>query len=281
VEYGGRVIETNDCWLNITAEDYGIEVDRVAKISVPGGATLLDGETLGGREANRIVGLFEIDCMNRFVDQDRTTADASDVEPQRFFFSGTEQQDLESCLALQREHRSKHDKNPDFEANRMTGRLRLCPITYGIVRRCARLLERREYEGRRDCFICFGREDEPLAQRVNQVVKAHQFTTFFSGARGSDIRWFEAIDSALRTARCLIVVGTAFEHFVASWTWPYYEWATFYAKRFSAGTGKIICFIPGLDLKGLPDRLGDERVIIVCNSDTNAALQELGKVLSY
>ena len=53
-----------DCYLNMNAEDFGIELDRVVKINVSEDARVFDGEILNGRLLNRLVGLFRTDRLN-------------------------------------------------------------------------------------------------------------------------------------------------------------------------------------------------------------------------
>jgi hypothetical protein len=46
------------CFLNINALDFGIEVDRIARLSIDEDAVLLDGELYGRNLINAPVGLF-------------------------------------------------------------------------------------------------------------------------------------------------------------------------------------------------------------------------------
>ncbi len=49
--------------VTVTAKDFGIEIDRIAKIPLPAGAIFLDGEVNEGRLLDRPVGLFAVERM--------------------------------------------------------------------------------------------------------------------------------------------------------------------------------------------------------------------------
>ena len=66
VQHGDNEARTiKDCFLNINAEDFGIELDKVAKIHLDENAILLSGETIGNTLENAVVGLFEVNRLNR------------------------------------------------------------------------------------------------------------------------------------------------------------------------------------------------------------------------
>ena len=80
---GSPSVETTGCYLNIRAEDFGIEVDRLAKISLDEGVTLCDGELVEGQLVNSVVGLFEMHKM-----MDAVKAKKREFLPDRFFHNG-------------------------------------------------------------------------------------------------------------------------------------------------------------------------------------------------
>jgi hypothetical protein len=57
-------IYTGQGFLNINAEDFGIEFDRIAKLSVGPEAVFCDGELRSGLLLNRVVGLFALDHIH-------------------------------------------------------------------------------------------------------------------------------------------------------------------------------------------------------------------------
>ncbi len=57
-DYGNR--DSKNCFVNINAADFGIELDRIARIAITDDVVLCDGECSEGRVLNRPVGLFEV-----------------------------------------------------------------------------------------------------------------------------------------------------------------------------------------------------------------------------
>jgi 8-oxo-dGTP pyrophosphatase MutT (NUDIX family) len=68
------------CFVNINGEDFGIEIDRVARINVSDGAIFCDGEIEGEQLVNSPVGFFEVE---RFREQLRS---GPPFVPDFFFF---------------------------------------------------------------------------------------------------------------------------------------------------------------------------------------------------
>lgn len=87
VRYQGGDAECSDGYfLNINAEDFGIEVDRIARIRLDEDVAMFDGELQGrsGKLVNRVIGLFRTDKVHRLITSKRWRA----LKPDRFFFNG-------------------------------------------------------------------------------------------------------------------------------------------------------------------------------------------------
>jgi hypothetical protein len=127
------VHEIADCFVNITSADFGIELDRIARIAVVEGAVLCDGETNRGRVLNRPVGLFEVDRLRSQISSGATT-----FVPDRFFHSGVAygghefQRVLQDRLTPDIMSRSPAIATAFANADE---KLNLCPVTSSIVRR--------------------------------------------------------------------------------------------------------------------------------------------------
>lgn len=148
VQIGMQAQETlNNCFININAEDLGIEIDRVAKFTISDTAILFDGELCdmpGGTQTcvNAPIGLFKVSTMNTLVKSDRWKY--VQYEPDYIFWSGVEQKAMGSSSKHvvqnmylpgisdklnnneKEEFKTKVDNNTIFE---------LCPVTSTILRR--------------------------------------------------------------------------------------------------------------------------------------------------
>jgi len=134
----GSVRETAGWFLAITPEDNAIEVDRVARVDVPGDLRLLDGELTPGGLLDRIVGLFPVDETLEQV----TRAPAGAVLPARVFRSGVERDPAELDVLVEEyfddlaarglgtaDERRAHARLAHHE------RYRLCPVARSVVAR--------------------------------------------------------------------------------------------------------------------------------------------------
>lgn len=70
-------------FLNINGIDFGIELDKVARISVGDDVVICDGEIVEGRALNRIIGLFDVEELNA-----RLATGSTEFAPEHFFFRG-------------------------------------------------------------------------------------------------------------------------------------------------------------------------------------------------
>ena len=144
VQMGSRVCRLQNCFVNINAGDFGIELDRIARITLDEGVVLCDGEVNRQRVLNRPLGLFDVSRLQRALD----AGDATFV-PDRFYHGGTARpgSDLPGFLNRvllrdMRRWRSPHDIDL-FTRTSAEDRLRLCPVTESIIRRHMQLLAAR------------------------------------------------------------------------------------------------------------------------------------------
>lgn len=126
-------------FLNINGKDFGIEVDRVAKIGLPGNVTLFDGEIDGAHLVNAPVGLFDVGRFNRRLKKHGGNAS---FRPDYFFFSaaphrgGMIDRELENNFIP---HIRKFREQSEIDHLRHCidhgQQFGLCPVTERIVKR--------------------------------------------------------------------------------------------------------------------------------------------------
>jgi hypothetical protein len=238
-------IAFTDCLLNINAEDFGIEIDRVAKLAVGPEAVFCDGEVVHGNLLNRVVGLFEVHRFNAAM-----AAGRKEFFPDRVFWGGRERsQDgvrqvvgeyLVDVVARRVWAMGvwAMDIQAEYEATQC--KFGLCPVTRNLIRRF--LLLEEEFEEtvtpaftpaslpdslqKTDVFLSFASEAMPLAQQVFVALQRAGHQVFFSQETLHQANFADAIDTALSAAKSLVVVGTETEHFFKPWV--RYEWQSFH-----------------------------------------------------
>jgi hypothetical protein len=140
VRHAGETTVRKGFYLNINAEDFGIEFDQVAKIVLPREAVFFDGEIDGGNIVNTPVGFFEV---GRF--QEALRAEETSFRPDFFFFDAVRRKQSELDHILENEfleHLKKFRTPAEIEefrkqvdAKKQYG---LCPVTDRIARRVLR-----------------------------------------------------------------------------------------------------------------------------------------------
>jgi len=261
-----RPIEVSNCLLNINAEDFGIEIDRVAKLAVGPDAILCDGEVVRGHLLNRAIGLFEVHRFNAAMAAGRV-----EFFPDRVFYSGRDRT-KDGVRQVVNEYLDDvfgrgvwaMDVRPEYEATEC--KFGLCPVTRNLIRRFLTL----EDEGSREkpsasaapslpqhstsptqpeVFLSFASEDLALAQRVFSFLQGSGYQVFFSQETLHQANLGDAIDAALKAARSLVVVGTESDHFFKPWV--RYEWQSFHNDILA---GRKPWDTPLVTLAAKPDR---------------------------
>lgn len=129
--------QVTGCFININALDFGIELDRVARIPVDESVIVCDGELIGSRQINRPVGLFETGLFNEMV-----AGGATRFAPQMLFHDGhkydgerLDEVVREKYLPGQFEMRDDSERNAYRDVEKKTLHYNLCPVTRNIVKR--------------------------------------------------------------------------------------------------------------------------------------------------
>lgn len=269
---------TTGCFLNINAEDFGIEIDRVAWINVDAEAVLGDGEMGENYLVNSPIGLFEVGRFNNEL-----ARDSREFVPDLFFYDLRRHTATELERIIQDEFMPRISKKLGEgeirEFHSAPHRLDLCPVTRRIVRRYISQLptEMPEPEGAFEAFISFAEEDKDLAMIVYDYLKR---TTgrrvFFSEKTLRDSVFSRAIDAALVSASCLIVVSSSLRNIMRGWV--EYEWRSFHndiCNGRKAQDARVIPFVAGIDPRTLPLVLRYYQVLTFSPEDLGAKLDEL------
>jgi len=191
--------EVRGCFLNINAADFGIEIDKVAKIAVNRNVVICDGEQTGNFVLGRMVGLFEVEKTDRLV-----TSGSRRFLPSRLFFNGKSKppKSLETVVNRRLIPRLKGVRSRE-EKRHFAGckfKYDLCPVTRSILRRYAtRVREETKHGEKAKVFISYGGDDEQLARDVFEFLGDRVNTFFFSMHQYRD-KLSRTIDDALDSA---------------------------------------------------------------------------------
>ncbi|HIJ66216.1 MAG TPA: toll/interleukin-1 receptor domain-containing protein [Candidatus Hydrogenedentes bacterium] len=127
------------CFVNITASDFSIEVDKIARIPVEGNALLLDGEISNHKILGRPIGLFEVNKTN-----DKLLSGETEFYPDRLYFFGNPQPEDKDALlnVVFKQHLPRlikagirNEKHLPWLQEQNTRIFNMCPITARMIRR--------------------------------------------------------------------------------------------------------------------------------------------------
>jgi hypothetical protein len=169
-------LATQGYFLNINAEDFGIEVDKVAHVSLARSDLLLSGEIIAGRLVNEPIGLFNVDRFKKNLPDPE-----SELVPDLFFFNTVAYESGSFNEIMEKEffpYISKYRTSEEHALWEKTGnKSGLCPVTRQIIKRYFgfRKVGDTDADASCDIFICFGEEDRNLANVVrDHLVKKNR-----------------------------------------------------------------------------------------------------------
>lgn len=274
---------TDGMILNINAEDFGIEVDRVVRIELPETAVICDGEILSGCLLDSPVGLFEVEAIH-----DAVCKGSIDFRPSILFFNAERHNpdDIEDVISAFLEGKKRNGLLQDIDASQLKEaeekglKFNLCPVSRNVIRRCVKLMARAGSPdpGEIDVFISFASEDQAQAKEVHDWLIANgRQPVFFSPESIRESDFTNSIFSALEQARNLVVVGSRLDHLHKNWV--SYECRSFFIKKMREQNSKrqIFTVLPGLSASARPPSPLDGYKIIACSKDSlsNGGLAEL------
>jgi len=279
---------TSNCFVTITAEDFGIEIDKVAKMTVDERAILLDGEVYGDRLLNRPVGLFEVDALHHAVARGERS-----FVPDHFFHGfRAHHGDWEKYLRreLLQDIRSFRNRREIEEFIQSEFPSDLCPVAKRMVQRQVRQIKADETrsgappgdgETEYEVFISHGGGDEAIASLVFRFVMERLGRKAFFYTDGTHHSHFRReIETALETSRCFISVSSSSANLRREW--PMYECQVFHNEMLNGNkpqSAQIISFITGFDPRALPLPQRLFQAIVFDRSSPGAGLETLSKYL--
>jgi hypothetical protein len=264
-----NVTRTSDCYITITADDFGIEVDRVAKMTIDEDAILLDGEIHGSRLLNRPVALFEVDKLNAAVEADQTC-----FLPDRYFYgvpnpgrkaSYYQGREWLEHAATEIGNDVKAWRSPeqieDFESCKR--KFDLCPVVKQIIRRLVQEIKSEPGQNvtvrppvglDSEVFISYGRGDEQFAEQVFRYIRDHlKRKAFCNCAEVHHSHFRKEIENALERSDFFVSVGSSISNLRREW--PTYECEVFHNDMLNGNkpaTAQLLSFITGFDVRYLP-----------------------------
>jgi hypothetical protein len=287
VEFAGfPEVRSEGCFLNINAEDFGIEVDRIAKLNIDEDAIVCDGELLGGRLLDQVVGLFEVKRFNHQL-WDCEAPGAREFVPDIAFQRAERYEGKDFMRAVRRYLKTRESDRSSASKRAYVewpAKFDLCPVTRRIVNRYLTLPATpppvSAVGGQRPAvFISFASEDKRLAKRVwKHLLASTGRPVFFSDEGLHQSNFGRAIDDALDDARCLVAVGTKLHHLLKGW--PEYEWRSFHNDIRSGRKrdANLFSFV-SIDANDLPRPLRNRQAVVHKPSDRNTALKRLGSAI--
>jgi len=228
-----KVWQVEKCFLNITAKDFGIEIDKIAQINLDENVRLIDGEVAEFEPINAIVGLFDIEKF------DKTSLDNEDTEyfPDIFFYNGEryESSEFNSKFRLAWEqmkgrlNRWNAQMCIDEFEKPTTVRFALCPVTWRIIKRYTLLpspdIKVPLHQSVQAFLSCASEDIKVAAQVHNYLENQMKISTFFYPYKRHP-SFLTAINDALDSAHDMIVVGSNLENITKPWV--EYEWMNFF-----------------------------------------------------
>ncbi len=270
---------TRGCYLNINAEDFGIEIDRIARICVADNSVFLDGELLGEALMGSAIGLFELDAFQKKVTGARP---GTEFLPDIFFFDGMRHEDPDVLLRVLSETYVPQVKAllPDWDAQAewfdvSVKKFGLCPVTRNLVRRLP-APKTASTAASCDVFVSFATEDAELAKTVADFLDTRSRKNVFFSPNLQRSYFGTEIHRALESASCLVAVGSRIEHLHKEWV--KYEHDAFHGQRMNHGksdTNLVPYVVAGIDPKRLPLPLATYNAVIHNPVSPESSLEEL------
>jgi hypothetical protein len=292
---GSRV--SQGYFLNIVPDDNAIEVDRVALVNVKGKVSFFDGEQTRGVVLNRAVGLFNVE---RF----RTNKDmrAHTFMPDKVFFEGKPGKPADLMDVVKKQIKKLTNLNPPFRAENdrkkwlsSATKWDLCPITRIMIKRYlesvsskpqppypGKVNKEKQPQARCDVFISYRSTDQRVAQWLHDYLKDSGLKLFFSAESLpllGESDYAAAIDLALESAKCMVVLGTSPECFDSGWVG--YEWRSFLNEKLSGrkSNSQLFTFISGVEVHELPFALRNVQMIPFSSTSPQDSFENLLRFL--
>ncbi len=284
--------DTTGCFLNINAEDHGIEIDRVAKIFLDDDTVLFDGELEENYLVNCPVGLFETRSFNASLgnNDEEFLPDIVYYGAKRYTNDAPGGLNIREIIGEFLIWNKKRDPTLTFEelgkAIEKGVDLNLCPVTKNLALRFLNHSSKMNLDNQGqispddaakenfEVFVCFGEPDVELARSVVNYLRTRlNKRVFFSEEIDVGANWGAAIDDALEKVDVVIVVASSLDNIQRDKV--RYEWRSFHNIR-DEDTTKLIPFVKGIGIQELPLPLRvDQGIEFATQNQLNTALERL------
>jgi len=185
-------------YLNINAKDFGIELDRIARIKLPLGVVLLSGEINDNRLLNEPIGLFEVGKT-----QEAVQAGCTEFIPDRLYYGAAPFSPVPSAAEFRADivrrkflARLLHigarsaERVAEWESLPLSACFDLCPVTRSIIRRhidTTGLV----------IFVSYSHMDRPFAEQLEKDLKGCNVNVWLDV---KDMHPSRRIDTAVKEA---------------------------------------------------------------------------------
>lgn len=197
----------HECFININALDFGIEIDRIAKIEITNETVPLDGEILDGKLLDRPIGLFEVNAFNEKIKKNET-----EFIPDIIFHSGSKepQNKIDNIVKdefiprlLADQIRTK-DECKEWEENKQ--KYNLCPATKAIINRFIRIDKKKTPYQKFDVFISHSSLDKIIVEKIIEDFKKESITYWVDHEQITlGDRITEKIENGLKKSKYVLV----------------------------------------------------------------------------
>ena len=231
IEYGNEdPITFGGCFVNVNAEDFGIEIDRVAVMNIEDGSKFCDGEMTSGQLQDRVVGLFPLEALQKdFAEGSR------DFRPETLFRSGRQydSEDLDSQIkaGVERAMRIGLSSGEEWKkACKEKRRYDLCPATRTLLRKSLAQLNPAP-SGKTSCdlFVSYPSEDIVYAERLYRGLERPDRAVFFCPERQLRTEFTLAMWDAVDSASAMVAVCSNAAYFQKNYFRA--EWNAFYNSK--------------------------------------------------
>lgn len=282
-----------NCYMNINATDFGIEIDRIANIAVDKDAIIFDGEISGKVPVGAPIGLFPVDEINNSIRNE----DKTDFLPSRFFYNAKSIDYAGDRLIktirdryLPRLKKTDVLSQNDIAAWQQTmedGRgFDLCPVTRSLILRHVThekaRRRRKTKKGRFDFFLSYARSDEKHARAVYEYLSERAgLNVFFSEITPMLTKFADEIRRAIHKSNGMIAIASKPANLRREGVM--YEWITFLGAVEDGRKPKsapFINFISGFGYDELPSQLSFHHAIEFDVDNISKGLRRLGQYLT-
>jgi hypothetical protein len=281
-----------DCFVNINAIDFGIEIDRIAKMTIHRNAVIFDGEISGKVPVGAPIGLFPVDKINNTIENEHHT----DFRPDRFFYNAKSTKYAGDRLerTIQKKYiprlregdvLSQKDVDDWHQAKEKDRHFDLCPVTRSLILRHIRHEEAQIAKRRRrkwfDFFLSWSAPDKKSAHIIYEYLTNRLgLSVYFSEITPKQTNFPRDIHEAIKKSKGMIVLASKPEYLVRYGVM--FEWITFLGAIEDGRKPKsspLINFISGFGYNRLPNQLSLYHAIRFKRGKINTGLTSLRRYL--